>query len=68
MSAKVILDMILEQGRVLTFKGPPYRTLRLERTIVDIVPRSLSPELRELTPTSLAGYRDGSRSGVVRSH
>jgi DNA replication protein DnaC len=47
--AEAILDRVLERGRILTFKGPSYRTRHLRSETVPIVSRKEGAEFREPT-------------------
>ena len=50
--AEAILDRVLERGRILSFKGPSYRTRHLQTSGWGKVSRKDGAEFRELTPPS----------------
>ena len=47
--AEAILDRVLERGRVVSFKGPSYRTRHLHSQGGSELSRKVGPEFRELT-------------------
>ncbi len=47
--AEAILDRVLERGRVVSFKGPSYRTRHLQSQGGSGLSRKVGPEFRELT-------------------
>ena len=53
--AEAILDRVLERGRVLSFKGPSYRTRHLQTKAVPIVSGKPSAEYQEPTPLASSG-------------
>ncbi|MHB8352705.1 MAG: ATP-binding protein [Thermoplasmata archaeon] len=57
--AEAILDRVLERGRVLSFKGPSYRTRNLRVGDVPIISGKIAAEYQE--PTALRGVIPYSR-------
>jgi DNA replication protein DnaC len=56
--AEAILDRVLERGRILTFKGPSYRTRHLRSEAVPIVSRKEGAEFREPTSSESTDISD----------